>query len=91
MRSGLIITLIVLGVGIVGPAQRLQANENPEAPVATGEGVNEKPRVICRRESVAGSHLRRRVCRTERELEIERLEAERIRDSDNTLQRKPTL
>jgi len=91
MRSGLIIALIVLAVGIAVPAQRVHAREGQEAPVAKDEGVKQKPRVICRRESVAGSHMRKRVCRTEREMEIERLEAERIRDSDNTLQRKPTL
>jgi len=65
------------------------ARESEEAPAVKNEGAK-KPRVICRREAVAGSHMRKRICRTERELEIERQEAERMRDSDNTLRELPT-
>jgi hypothetical protein len=42
--------------------------------------------LICTREKVAGSHMTKKVCRTKRQIEIDRREEQSMRDQDSVLQ-----
>lgn len=67
--SMLVVILLTGGLGsTVGSA----ASSDPR--VATPEPVRPE-RVVCRREAVTGSHFKRRVCRTESQIQRDRIDA----------------
>lgn len=83
---------MVVFVGLGGCASQPASDEGEAQPIQTAQSEqkdqDDGARLICTREIVAGSHMSRRVCRTRREIEMERQEREQVLDQDNTLQQR---
>ena len=90
--SIVILSLCLLGCTTSGDSARVKAAEKPIAEEPTDAQVEQavaqynesvpdkKDKVICTRETVVGTHFRRRVCRTVHQMEEDRAAARTLRD-----------